>query len=71
LRFWRPRSIQLWACTHGAAGVEVTVGVTGFVARCGASLLIELNELGDRGALITPHLASAMEETAAAPCDRH
>ena len=42
LRFWRPRSVQLWACIPGAAGVEVTVGVTGFVARCGALLLIEL-----------------------------
>jgi hypothetical protein len=31
---------------HGAAGVEVTVEVTGFVARCCALLLFELDELG-------------------------
>jgi hypothetical protein len=41
------------------------VEVTGFVAKCSASLVIELNELGDRGARITPHLSSAIEKTTA------
>jgi hypothetical protein len=56
---------------HGAAGVEVTVAVTGFVATCCALLLFELDELRDRGALITPHGASVLEQTSAVSCERH